>query len=386
MKFFLRCALIISLVFFLGEIYTWFNPSRYAQFSPEILKSKSLQYEPTVFARHAFPQKVQSFVDKIWKTPVGFPIYHINDKGYRGFDFIAQKPEGLTRIIFYGGSAVFDLALTAQEHWPQKVQKILKQKSFHAVEAINAGVPGHASFDSFGRLYSEGHHYQPDYVVLYNTWNDLKIFSSDKSLLRRVNPYQVKDNPFHAYRNKIDRFIGERSLLYNVLRFRYLRWKLKPELEGSTAKEKLKKPKKVNINPQALAQFKLTLEMFVDCARNIGATPVLMTQARLLADDNAESESYRLRHAHNMLDHDFSAQGFQKADEIIRLVAHEKNVDLIDAAILMQEREDNFFFIDHVHLTFDGSDRLAEIVADYFSKELGEKDHEKARVPESQSH
>ena len=40
------------------------------------------------------------------------------------------------------------------------------------VEVINAGIPGFASAEAVGTFFSEGHRFAPDYVVLYDEWNE----------------------------------------------------------------------------------------------------------------------------------------------------------------------------------------------------------------------
>ena len=47
----------------------------------------------------------------------------------------------------------------------------------HHVEVINAGIPGHTSGDSLGRLYTEIWQWKPDYVIMYEAWNDIKYFN-----------------------------------------------------------------------------------------------------------------------------------------------------------------------------------------------------------------
>ena len=154
----------ISVPVVLGEIYVrLFSPLGYV--TPEIRKDKSLQYVPSLFSRHVFAQReliATGWTDVKW---------HINERGYRGHNFAVAKPKGTIRIIFYGGSAVFDPGSPEGKDWPHRVEDILRQSGFPNVEVINAGIPGHASFDSFGRFFAEGHAFDPDYVVLYNAWN-----------------------------------------------------------------------------------------------------------------------------------------------------------------------------------------------------------------------
>jgi hypothetical protein len=77
--------------------------------------------------------------------------------------------------------------------WPHLIERFLRDEGYK-VEVINAGIPGHASFDALGRLYSQLWIYQPDYVLLYNIWNDIKYFRS----LGPENPLISLYKPFHG--------------------------------------------------------------------------------------------------------------------------------------------------------------------------------------------
>ena len=222
---------------------------------------------------------------------------------------------------------------------------------------INAGSPGYASYDSVGIFFAEGHHFKPDYVILYNTWNDIKRFSTDMSLLRELQPYTPRNDPFLFHQNKLDQYLDDHSYLYTFLRLKYLKWKYRPGLEGAAKDTK----KEYKLNPDAMDQFKLSLEMFVDCARNIGATPILMTEGTLIQKDNEKKEKWRLRFVPSIIPYDFSYTAIQEAATIIKSVAKEKNAVLIDAKELLVEK-DHLLFIDHVHLEDQGSEELAIIV------------------------
>jgi len=100
----------------------------------------------------------------------------INSKGYRGRDFQVPKPEEKIRMIFLGGSAAFDRQAPMGKDWPHLVEKELRESGYKEIECINAGTPGHASWDSLGRLYSEMWMFEPEYIFVYHSWNDIKYF------------------------------------------------------------------------------------------------------------------------------------------------------------------------------------------------------------------
>lgn len=344
---FITTTIFALFLFTCGEIYvrniwdgTWIDPG--------VVKKRPFEYQTSIFSRNAFPQKeqVMTILDNV-------KVY-INEKGYRGRNFQADKPEGTIRIIIYGGSAVFD---ASGGNWPHRVEKMLKQKGFPEAQVINAGIPGHASFDSLGRLFSEGHLFNPDYVVLYNAWNDIKYFKMTKPLLRLFRPSEKSVDPRVQYHGMIDRALCRCSKQYLLVREKYLlsKYRLGPEgpkPSGEYGSE---------TSSIALRQFRLNVEMFVDAARNIGATPVLMTQARLVARNNTQEQREKIQYDYVLLTHEALCEAFEKTDEIIADVAEKKSVFLIDASKQITGKD--YVFDDHVHLTASGSEELADITA-----------------------
>ena len=321
--------------------------------TPEIIKNRSLQYSPALFARHVFPQKeVRAYGD--WPNS---PEFYINENGYRGHSFAATKPDGVIRIIIYGGSAVFDIYQPEGQDWPHRVETILKQNGLPNVEVINAGIPGHASFDCFGRLFAEGQAFNPDILIFSNAWNDIKTFRSGQPLLRLLRPYQEQEDPRLNYQGKTDRFLCEHSQLYVRLRSRYYNWKLRTNFEGSVPEGEYL----ADFNPLALKQYRINQQMFIDLAREIGAVPVLMTEARLATADNTESQKSRIVYESVKFTHRGLLRSYEAIEETLRKVSSEKGVDLIDVSQEMDGKDE--FFLDHVHLTPKGSEQLAEITA-----------------------
>lgn len=343
----------------------FFVPSSFL--TPRQLKNLSLDYEPTVFARHALLPQEKNYRLHQWGKDLN---YRINTHGYRGKNFDIKKPAGTIRIMVFGGSTAFDLMVNDPNDWPHRVEENLRALGIDNVEVINAGIPMHASYDCVGRLFAEGHLFKPDYVLLYNSWNDIKRFSDDRPLLRSLKPYSANENPFLNYKNPADEFLSEHSHLYSSIRYTYLSKKFPHGMEGLVP-EKIDAPR---LSENAIAQYKLNLETFIDITRNIKATPILMTEGRLITKDNAATEKEKLKFAYDYLPHEFIAEAFLTADQIIEAVAKEKNADMIDASKTLTGRTE--FFDDHVHLNDHGSQTLANLVTEYFKDSFKKTSHE----------
>jgi lysophospholipase L1-like esterase len=351
---------IISFPIMLGELLVRLL-SPYGVVAPEMVCEESIEFMPSLFARSVvFPK------ERVIKKRDGV-IYHINKYGYRGRIFTIEKPEDTVRIVFLGGSHVFDIHASEGKDWPHLVENYLKEDGFKNVEVINGGVPGYASWDALGILYSEIHNFQPDYILVCNAWNDIKYFrflSPEKTLFRNYKPIEGK-NPFMHYTSWLDKLLCS-SQLYVRLRYRYYAHSLlgigkdllsriglegrKPEGEYTSKYGK-----------SGIKQYKLNLETIVDVSRNIGAVPILLTQVRLVSELNTEEDRSRIKYEYQLLNHDALVRAFNKCDETVRRVAEEKEVYLIDLSKRFTGKSD--LFHDHAHLTSKGSRTIAKEIA-----------------------
>ena len=325
--------------------------------SPDGLRQQSLQYEPALFARHIFQAKAHS-VSHAFGNKKGLQ-WEINEKGYRGPNFESIKPPNTIRIIVYGGSATFDTRTDKNSDWPHLVGKKLRETGFTHIEVINAGIPGHTAVESVGRFFTEGFMFSPDYALLYNAWNDMKYFDAKQSFLRTVKPALHQfDYRIHNI-NFLDQWLCNSSHLYNVLRRVYFKKKTKLGREGIISSQDTRSST-TSLNPLQFRQYQLAVEMFVDLARNIGARPILITQARLVHPENTEDQKKRIDYHHIGLSHKAILETFSRQDAIIKKVAQSKNIPVFDAAQEFSGMD--WAFYDHVHFLPAGSEAMAEFI------------------------
>jgi len=365
----LTILLSIGVLIVLGEVGVRLFVKN-GDITPEILRNRSVQYEPVVFARHAFKQEAR-MVKRLFGRKKGI-VWEINEKGYRGQNFEVKKPDGTIRIIIFGGSAVFDIVSTKGEDWPHRVQGKLKEAGFSNVEVINAGIIAHTALESVGRLFAEGYAFEPDYVLIYNAWNDIKYFSSHKTALRTLRPSSQGFDPRIQYTNIVDRWLCEWSQLYTVLRRVYYKKKLKLGKEGMR-KAGDTQHSIGTLDPNGFRQYQLAMEMFVDLARNIGAEPILMTQARLVHASSILTPEKRKRVDYHYvgLSHEALIEAFDQLDAIVRKVSAEKGAMLLDASAHLSGKE--WAFDDHVHVVPKGSEALAQFIVERLQKVFSEE-------------
>ena len=344
--------------------------------SPDTIKQHSLQYVPSLFSRHRLKplgRLVDDDSDKALgrKPPNKVPSgYFINDVGYRGPNFSKRKPQGVTRIVIVGGSTVFDgnakdQSQTESLDWPHLIERILGDRGYK-VEVINAGIPGHASFDSLGRLYSQLWMYNPDYVLFYGSWNDIKYFRNltlETPLISLFKPQVEESNPFTEYQGFLDRFLSN-SQLYVKVRNQYYGWKFKVGEEGVIPEGAYQDA----YSPDAVKQYRLTVELIVDLCKNIKAVPILLTEATIVSATNSAEERKLINYFYQLLTHPALVRAFEETYQVIKAVAQEKKVPVLDVAAELNGRRE--LFVDSVHLTREGSMEIARRVADFLSLHL----------------
>ena len=335
--------------------------------TPAVLQTRSVQYDPAIFARHVFTQEART-IEHVMGVKKGV-VWEINEKGYRGPNFETKKPDGVIRIIVYGGSAAFDMMVSEGEDWPHLVERKLRDSGFSNVEVINAGIMGHTAIESVGRLFTEGFVYEPDYVMIYNAWNDIKYLTSPKTVLRTLRPSLQEFDPRIRYSSALDSWLCDVSQLYTVLRRIYYKTTFKINLEG-LLKDEEQQFGMSEINPTGFHQYRLGIEMFADLAFNIGATPILVTQARLVHASNTFAQKERLDYHHVRLTHETLLDVFDRFDTIVRDVATEKKAILIDASEQLTGK--NWAFYDQVHFDLEGrgSEVMSQLIADRLKEEL----------------
>jgi hypothetical protein len=101
---------------------------------------------------------------------------HHNRLGFRGRETSLEKPKGTVRIVCLGGSTTYGFFVTSDdETWPARLEVYLREIApGHSIEVINAGVPGYTSFESLTSLQFRVLDLQPDIIVVYQGYNDLR--------------------------------------------------------------------------------------------------------------------------------------------------------------------------------------------------------------------
>jgi lysophospholipase L1-like esterase len=264
---------------------------------------------------------------------------------------------------------VYDIHAPRGEDWPRLLERRLRASGWPEVEVINAGVPGHASWDNLGRFYSEIWLFQPDIVMVSVAWNDIKDFrwvGPDSTLLRGQRPIYERwgdswlvDNPFLYERGFLDR-LALHSQLYVRLRGRFLNMRLGQRmLEGQRVGSSMALADSISV--WAPRQYEMNLRLLAEAAKAAGATPVLLTEPRLAASSTVEADRRRIRYDWVGLSHAALLSAFAAVDSAIVRAADRTGAVAVDLAAHVGH--DGALFADHVHTTPAGSARVADALA-----------------------
>lgn len=322
---------------------------------------RSVAYDVSAFSIN----RLAAFDQDVEGAAPGSTRFRIRN-GYRGPDFPPQKPSGEIRIVILGGSFVFDILAEGDEDWPDQVDVLLEEGGLPQVRVINAGVPGHSTFDAIGRLTSEIHYYDPDIVALCCAWNDIKYFNQIDARRTPLRHFRPMPRPTHEHYppSKL------RQLLDDVHLFR-----IAAAVPGMFARfgEEGRLPEgeySDSVSPIGLAQYALNVRNFVDICRNIGAEPILITEPHLPLHGNRDEVVGKIRYDWALLSHDALCQAFAGCGDICRAIGREKDCRVVEISASLSGRPE--LFADHVHLTRQGSRAVAEHVAASFAEALSD--------------
>jgi hypothetical protein len=293
----------------------------------------------------------------------GNPV-RINHLGYRGADWTWEPAPGTLRLLVLGGSAAFCFQVSSDERvWTAVLERELSRRLGSDVEVLNLGLPGYDTSNSKVNYLFSGRALHPHAVLVYHTWNDMKflraIDESDgppRALLSGrpstgTNPSALE----RVFRRlQIVRRI-DRALTRVAQRDRENRY---TSLEQ--AGERAHQP----ASDRAWSWFRSNFDDIASFIRGDDRLPVLISQASLVHPDTIDQREHRL-----VISNDFQgmtlprlADSWLEASRIIEEVARERDAVFVDGYGAVPH--DLRHLGDHVHLTDEGSERLARAIAD----------------------
>ena len=296
----------------------------------------------------------------------------IDENGFIAPSRIHQVPDA--EIVFLGGSTTESMFVSEDKRFPYLAGRLLEARTGIRVNSFNGGKSGNNTMHSIFALTAKVLPMRPDIVVLMHNAND-------QGMLARFGRYWPKeveawdDFRLHLLQPKNDpeaalRSVRELTVPHTYRAFRRLLSNaaglgmIGRAYAGTTGASPADK------SPADLTgdTFRRALTQFVETAAIWDIRPVLMTQAletrdtrRPVRDDGGDYLA-----PERLARGGFTAASFKSSQEffnaVIRRVAASTGSTLIDLAAAHPWSRNELY--DGLHFNDDGSERVAEIVAD----------------------
>lgn len=264
-------------------------------------------------------------------------------------DVVIPKPDGLLRINCIGASTTGNYIEFNGEpfSYPMELEKILVSKMAMPVEVNNCGQGGYNSADILVRFALQVIDTQPDAVVIYHAYNDIRAyitsgFESDYCHVRR----NLGENYW--------KFALAAKIPYIPIKFMNFltnHW-LPMNIRNSLLDQVTKGDFDPRLDPsEGLKAYQRNLQHIIDLCRCNGIQVVLSTYCHFL-HDAIKDEPLHMLHGNIV----------KKENEIMRHLSVKNQLKLVDNAIMVPQ--DERYFVDSVHFTPEGMRMIARNIAD----------------------
>lgn len=247
-----------------------------------------------------------------WRLSPDNPRLLTNARGYRGADFTEAKAAGVTRIIALGCSCTY--GINASITYSAALQAFLnRNQAGNRYEVINAGVPGYTSFQGVRLFESELARYQPDIITVYFGWNDhwLARYYEDKN---QKTPSRLAQ-----------------FLMDHATRLRLLQALVRLSASVRGLRHPTSSTPLYRVSP---ADYRLNLERIIADAQGRGARVALITAPT--AFEGPQDVPEYLVQDRFVTDPATAIALHRRYNDIVREVAREKDIPLIDCAAEFQ--------------------------------------------------
>jgi len=289
-----------------------------------------------------------------------------------GHTLSREKSADEIRIAFIGASTTANINLPFEENWPGYLGRLLENElPDKKVTIINAAVPGFNTAHSIGNLALRVIPFEPDIVIIYNLYNDLKAIRKNETF--RPDYSHIHRKPFGFYQppNVVVRWLNH-SMMFVRLRNR-LREMEKEKFRIEKRKEILKQADRLAVIPdQAIKTFEQHLRSLVSIAEAGGAKVILSSFATLhnpkLDYSNKEAiyplskfqkkEIFAILYFTPGLTLEAIFEGIDRYNEVIKKIAVEKRTGWVDNAVMIPHKDR--YFVDRVHFSRAGAALMAK--------------------------
>jgi len=295
--------------------------------------------------------------DSPW-GPIGNPgarfgKWRINSEGFRGPE-VPAWPDATT-VVTYGASETFGMYESEGNEFPRRLENMLNASGGSRFRVLNMALPGMRVGSGAAYLSQVVSRYHASIVVMYPTPAHYIGVSRDYCD-REVRPLPEDWNKGALLRlpERLSDLI--KGSLPRAVMTRLRHWSIALSQRG--------KPTLEVVDEASYRAWEDDLRCAIRAARSAGAgIPVLVTHANRFGLKPAKDDMYWLvawRQQYSELDeHAFIAHE-RRSNEILRQVARDEGVLLVDAAAAMNGKAG--YFQDYAHFTNEGAQAMARLI------------------------
>jgi len=302
-------------------------------------------------------------IDQLFRvTPTGlrgvphgrYAKWQLNSQGYQGPEIRSDR--GQIRVVTYGASETFGMYEDPGEEYPRVLERDLNARA-HATsfEIVNAAIPGMRVGSGISYLEEIGATLHPRVVIIYPTPTHYigvtRPYCGRTGGASSVPPRQPPE--LRIVQKARDRL---KAVLPPTVLMRMRKAGIAWSVRGRDVHDR--------VAPASLEAFRADLVCAIRTTRQIGAIPIVVTHASRFARTARTEDDYWLT-GWRMQYPELREDGFlaleADANTVIRAVAGEENVPLVDASAALSGDPRNF--ADHAHFTDQGSRRMAALLA-----------------------
>ena len=278
--------------------------------------------------------------------------YGINLRGYRG-PSVGRKQAGEKRVAILGGSTTWGFGLKAGQDFPAQLQRMLAERpdvSHHApINVLNLGFNNEGAY-SFKFTLKDYAYLEPDVVVLYSGYNDVK---------------NIENKIIFRHRSPVFLWTGFLPLLPSLTIDKLTVWKR--ELSGSDERTIFEPPDVKTIKNGD--ELRKQVGSLTQKDTTTDATTATCAEWQFYCEQISETVSVALKDGKRVLvvtepyiSNDHVAQQAAIANMLSVRFAENPNVHYLNLGTVVDLRDTSLCW-DGMHLTEEGNRRIAAALA-----------------------
>jgi hypothetical protein len=204
--------------------------------------------------------------------------YQTNDYGFRNREAVIRpKPADALRVIAYGGSTTFCYNLPDEETWPARLESLLREDHNANDQVLNAGAIAWSLGHALARAKRDIPALKPDVVLIYSGINeDLNARSLAADGISVANLVSKREFGRFASNLSQNQWLQRNVVTLKLVDHWLMPWlrDVKPAMAPPVSDDEISVVPKQAV----LENYRRTLALFLDLARDHGARPVFIVQ------------------------------------------------------------------------------------------------------------